>query len=46
LERDHMEDQSAYGRIILKRIFKKWDGAWSGLMQLKIGTIDGVYCVR
>jgi len=26
-ERDHLEDPSIVGRIILKLIFKKWDGS-------------------
>jgi hypothetical protein len=37
-ERDHLEDLSAW-RIILKWIFKKWDGqAWTGLIWLRIWT--------
>jgi hypothetical protein len=30
------------GRIILKCIFKKWDGAWTGLRWLRIGTGGGL----
>jgi len=30
-------------RIILKRIFKKWDGAaWTELLRLRIGTGGGL----
>ena len=41
-ERDHLEDPGLYGRIILRRIFRKWDvGPWTGLSWLRIGTVGG-----
>jgi hypothetical protein len=30
------------GRIILQWIFKNWNGAWAGLMWLRIGTDGGL----
>jgi hypothetical protein len=36
-ERDHWGDPSVDGRIILGRIFRKWDvGVWTGLSWLRI----------
>jgi hypothetical protein len=41
-ERDHWGDPDVDGRIILRGIFRKWEGAvgirWSGL---RIGTVGG-----
>jgi hypothetical protein len=41
-EGDHLGDPGLDWRIILKCIFKKWDGAWTGLSWLRIGTGGGL----
>ena len=41
-ERDHLEDPSVDGRIVLRWIFKNLDvGAWTGLIWLRIGIGGG-----
>ena len=41
-ERDHCEDPDADGRIILRWIFRKWEGVvGSGWTWLRIGTGGG-----
>jgi hypothetical protein len=41
-EGDHLGDPGVDVRIILKLIFKKWDGAWTSLSRLRLGTGDGL----
>jgi hypothetical protein len=38
--RDHLEDPSVDGRIILRWIFRKWDGRY-GMIRLRIGAGGG-----
>jgi hypothetical protein len=41
-ERDHLEGPGADRRIILRCIFRKWDGgAWTGLIWPRVGTGGG-----
>jgi hypothetical protein len=41
-ERDHWEDPGVGGKIILRRILRKWDvGVWTGLSWLRIETVIG-----
>jgi hypothetical protein len=42
MERGHLEDPGVKERIILKWIFKKWNGAWNGLIWLKTRTDGGL----
>jgi hypothetical protein len=41
-EGDHLGDPGVDRRIIVKLIFKKWGGAWTGLSWLRIGTGGGL----
>jgi hypothetical protein len=41
-ERENWGDPGVDGRIIIRRIFRKWDvGVWTGLSWLRIETLGG-----
>ena len=40
--KSHLEYPGVDRRIILKWIFRKWMGTWTGLMRLRIGTSGGL----
>jgi len=41
-ERDHLEDPSIDGRIILSWVLMKWNVfIWTGLIWLRIGAVGG-----
>jgi hypothetical protein len=41
-ERNHLGDPGVDGRIVIRRIFMKWDvGLWTGLSWLRIETCGG-----
>jgi len=44
--RDHMEDPGIDRRIIVRCILRKWVGAWTGLIWLRIGTGGGHFEMR
>jgi len=45
-ERDHLEDPGADVRVILKLIFRKWDGVWTGFMCLRIRRCEWLLRMR
>jgi hypothetical protein len=46
-ERDHWGDPGVDERLILRRIFRKWDfGVWTGLNWLRIETVFGHLWMR
>ena len=46
-ERDHWRDPDVDGRIILRWIFRKWEGVvGTGWSWLRIGTVGGRLWVR
>jgi hypothetical protein len=44
--KNHFEDLGVDGRIILRWILRKFEGAWTGLSWLRIGTGGGQLQMR
>jgi len=44
-ERDHLEDPGV-DRIILKSIFRKWDGVWTGLIWVRTETAGVLFTLN
>ena len=42
-ERGRLKDEGVDGRIILRWIFRKSDGGWTGLIWLRIGADGGLF---
>jgi len=40
---DTFEDLGVDGMMVMKLIFKKWDGTWTGLIWFRIGTSGGFW---
>jgi len=41
-DRDNMEDPGIDSKVILREIFRKWEGwAWAALTMLRVGTVGG-----
>jgi len=40
-EREHLDGPGVDERIILKWVLRKWEGAWTGLIWLSLGTGGG-----
>jgi hypothetical protein len=43
---EHLEDPDVVGSIILRWIFKKWDGTWTEAIWFRIGTGGGHLQIR
>jgi len=41
-ERGHLEDLGIDGTVMLILVFSKWDGVWTGLIWLGLGTGCGL----